>query len=861
VGEAFFNRVASLMGTKPAAAIRLAAHWKSLAGLGTDQAYLLRARGVGELLQGKWDAASRSFQEAGMAAENALDRLAFQVGAVEALARTGDIDAALRLGTRLVRGLEELGEPLHAARVRISLGNTLVRVDRAEAARRWFQEAADTLDGTDWRREYASARLGLSTCALFGFGDGRVDAEVAEATFREIGLEGFADACRLNLAQLAFTSGRPDETIATLTAIRDRMDVGSTVERARLELLLGHAYAEANLFEEALGAFEDAGPVIRRRGDAMTRGDLAYGTGHVLVASGRPDDAVRHLRAAQRLFSSQDSRAMEAATLAELARVSRMTGRNAAARRYARQGLARLQRRSEPYWKTRVALEMAESALGTPEGMAGLRTARALLRDMPYPQFAWHASWIAARTSQGPTRLRRYRAMAREIFESRLLVRSVSARASYLRDKDAALREYLGMLLADGSPQAVQEAIETVVQSRSAALIDEIVSARGLVLDDARRDVLEALRRELGAEGGSGEGPAGTRRLAHGQEHYRLAARRLLDFGGQIRQALAESPRTGLSTAITLLEAGDAWFALRGNERFTLGGRAETHGLARWLWFELLAPMVKRDSSASRVEDLLEECRSRFEIAWCGVDHPVMCPEGDLWSIPWSLVRGEEAVVSLSPSFGSEAHLLRLQDPGSTVLWLAESDDLPHAKPEAQRFLERFPQARVCRSRAEAWESLREGPIDLLHVVAHARFVPANPMFSSLQFADGPIYATEIARSGARCRFAFLSACETGRVSSGMRLEPDGVVRAFLACSAQAVIASLWPLDDEEPLAPRRRGRFGPQPSLLRRHRSRGNRDSGDGVGAQCMSGDVSAPVFLVILRNFRRVPRTESEG
>ena len=70
-------------------------------------------------------------------------------------------------------------------------------------------------------------------------------------------------------------------------------------------------------------------------------------------------------------------------------------------------------------------------------------------------------------------------------------------------------------------------------------------------------------------------------------------------------------------------------------------------------------------------------------------------------------------------------------------------------------------------------------------------------MFSSLEFADGPLYATEIARSGARCRFAFLSACETGRFSTSLRLEPDGLVRAFLACSARGIVASLWPLDDE----------------------------------------------------------------
>ena len=70
-------------------------------------------------------------------------------------------------------------------------------------------------------------------------------------------------------------------------------------------------------------------------------------------------------------------------------------------------------------------------------------------------------------------------------------------------------------------------------------------------------------------------------------------------------------------------------------------------------------------------------------------------------------------------------------------------------------------------------------------------------MFSSLEFGDDAIYATDIALSGAEVGLVTLSACDTGTMSLVTREEPDGLARAFLACGAYHVVASAWPLDDE----------------------------------------------------------------
>jgi CHAT domain-containing protein len=176
-----------------------------------------------------------------------------------------------------------------------------------------------------------------------------------------------------------------------------------------------------------------------------------------------------------------------------------------------------------------------------------------------------------------------------------------------------------------------------------------------------------------------------------------------------------------------------------------------------------------------------------------------ICPEDNLWRAPWtvclSTVSKAEVVLALHPSLSGVADFS--PSPGAkAVLWVNRAKDLYHAATEEDSFMRRFPHAAVCRTAGEARESL-QGDVDLLHVIGHGKHNESNPMFSSLQFEDGSIYAAEIAKSRIRPRFVALSACETGSLSAAFRTEPDGFARAFLARGAKSVIGSLWPLDDE----------------------------------------------------------------
>jgi len=104
----------------------------------------------------------------------------------------------------------------------------------------------------------------------------------------------------------------------------------------------------------------------------------------------------------------------------------------------------------------------------------------------------------------------------------------------------------------------------------------------------------------------------------------------------------------------------------------------------------------------------------------------------------------------------------------------------------------------------KALKNLDLAAFSIVHFAAHAVIDSAKPGRSAIMLAptpgleDGLLRPSEIAElSGLDRKLVVLSACDT---ASGDVLRGEGalsLVRPFLAAGAQAVIASLWPLDDK----------------------------------------------------------------
>ncbi|GAA3606322.1 CHAT domain-containing protein [Microlunatus ginsengisoli] len=84
----------------------------------------------------------------------------------------------------------------------------------------------------------------------------------------------------------------------------------------------------------------------------------------------------------------------------------------------------------------------------------------------------------------------------------------------------------------------------------------------------------------------------------------------------------------------------------------------------------------------------------------------------------------------------------------------------------------------------------------VVHVAAHGSHVRQNPMFSSLELTDGPLYAYEIA--GRRVApHVVLSACELGQATTRPGDEALGLTRVLLHLGAQCVVAGVAQVADE----------------------------------------------------------------
>jgi tetratricopeptide (TPR) repeat protein len=88
------------------------------------------------------------------------------------------------------------------------------------------------------------------------------------------------------------------------------------------------------------------------------------------------------------------------------------------------------------------------------------------------------------------------------------------------------------------------------------------------------------------------------------------------------------------------------------------------------------------------------------------------------------------------------------------------------------------------------------GEYAVLHIAAHARFRPDEPLFSSLSLSDGQLTALDVFDLELTCSLATLSACETALGHVGAGDELMGLSRAFLYAGAPSLLLTLWKVED-----------------------------------------------------------------
>lgn len=83
-----------------------------------------------------------------------------------------------------------------------------------------------------------------------------------------------------------------------------------------------------------------------------------------------------------------------------------------------------------------------------------------------------------------------------------------------------------------------------------------------------------------------------------------------------------------------------------------------------------------------------------------------------------------------------------------------------------------------------------------IHLATHGDFRPDNPLFSGLMLADGWLTTLDIFSLRLRASLVTLSACQTGQHVVGGGDELLGLMRAFLSAGAASLALTLWAVED-----------------------------------------------------------------
>ena len=285
-----------------------------------------------------------------------------------------------------------------------------------------------------------------------------------------------------------------------------------------------------------------------------------------------------------------------------------------------------------------------------------------------------------------------------------------------------------------------------------------------------------------------------------------LAARR--PTGAQLRAALGDA------TLVEYLELdGDLYAVAAALGRFTfhhlgpIGTAVESleslrtalrwlaHGVGSARSLTAVTEVVNRSARALD-EQLLEPFVGK------GDSPLVVVPTGALHAMPWSaLASCAERAVSVAPSAtlwyraATEAHT------GIGRVVLAHGPGLEHASAEVRALARVYGDgSTTCLTGAAARAASVLAALDgagVAHLAAHGNFRADNPMFSELQFADGPLTVYDIEQLATAPRQVVLASCDVGLASVHSGHELIGLAAALLAMGSVNLVAALLPVPDD----------------------------------------------------------------
>jgi tetratricopeptide (TPR) repeat protein len=182
-----------------------------------------------------------------------------------------------------------------------------------------------------------------------------------------------------------------------------------------------------------------------------------------------------------------------------------------------------------------------------------------------------------------------------------------------------------------------------------------------------------------------------------------------------------------------------------------------------------------------------------------GASEIVVSPSGPLWRVPWaSLPSLRDHVVVVTPSATVWHRATTRTQASSRRVVIVAGPSLAHAEAEAGAVAAVHPGSRTLTgSRASVVDvAAALADADLAHLAVHGSLRRDNPLFSSLELADGPLMAYDLERLPRVPHTVVLPACHSGEGTPLPGEEMLGLAWTLLGAGSSTVVAAITAVPD-----------------------------------------------------------------
>ena len=782
-----------------------------------------------------------------------------QVSKLRGLAMQGNYAEAVECGLRAWEVFLLHKDMLSTGKIEQSLGNLQFLLDHYVRAEQHYRAARELYEMVGDEKQLAQIDNCLATTltSQHRFREAEIIYERALARAEQAGLEITVAEIETNQGCLALFQGHYDRALDYLECSRRRYAaLGMAHQSAIADQELADAYLELNLVPEAAAIYERVIPIFSDLGmQAEQARALAYHA-RACMALGRFNEArtlMAESRTSYEAVNNEVGKAMVTLIEAQAYYAERDYAAAATAAAQTEAAFAEVHA-----WGRLLLARWLQGESARAQGR--FQDAGTILRSTLRDAERWSAlpviqdcnislgllaealgNWTGAEVAF-------LRAMT-SIEEVRAPLPAEEFRTAFLANKLIPYTEMARLCLMDGNPSRVADALGYIERARSRALMDMLGGA--VPVSPKPRDPFEAglyarlemLREELNwfySQINLPDSDIYMRGAETMTEFYTDVRERETDISEitlQLRQRnVSTSVQADPFDITTLREDLGAETALV--EYFSLDGQllafvvtdmgieivhlAESEesveAALRQFHFQLGALRHGAESLHNYMPELT--ARARYHLcrlydllmrpieSLLGSRRLVVVPHRVLHYVPFQALHDglsyliERREVSCVPSAAILHHCLSApRHPLERATLLGFSDQRnPRAREEVLALARLFPETNLLlddqANRVSLSEHSRSSHV--VHLACHGNFRLDNPLFSSLQLADGWLTVRDVYHLDlTSCELVTLSACETGVNVLAPGDEWIGLARGFFLAGAPSLLVSQWVVDDE----------------------------------------------------------------